>query len=560
MTPTHSFEIAGFTSIAIETREEIRNLVGALLSSDDKSRPAVADDIMELVGKHCSFKPKDPDLCEFSGLIIDFLLSYFLKVKSSHESELYHFLGLLNHSPITSDSPYYQTLVNNLQPIIEEYPDTLKVYDRLQLMYVFTENNDIENAKALLRELEQVVSRKQAQLWVLLHLGKARILRQDNQLQELLRMRMLMIVESYEVDGSDSAINFILRWIIVNNWQKQSLMKKALLMRIYERVRDQKSLNSAVALYELFSLEDRLVPPSEKLGYQKKLIKFPASILNVQQLQILYFFAGNYSSGMQSHFKESIQNYQYSNYFLHKCWERLLNVSRFMRDNLKPECYFKAMPYLDIRIHELSNHVSMQNNAYVESLQADYNKIEELYVQVGELSLTDSLTGLRNRRYLENNLFQMVVLATRHKVPVCFSMIDIDFFKITNDTFGHSAGDFVLKELAKILLSEFRKSDIIIRYGGEEFLVILFDSDLERSIRIMEELRLKIAQYSFVYRNQVIPVTVSIGISCDNTPEPSHGDLNKFISHADLAMYQAKNEGRNRLAIYTCDTKDLCGR
>ncbi|MCK9310517.1 MAG: GGDEF domain-containing protein, partial [Candidatus Cloacimonetes bacterium] len=230
--------------------------------------------------------------------------------------------------------------------------------------------------------------------------------------------------------------------------------------------------------------------------------------------------------------------------------------SLFMRNHLDAERYIKAMPFLDIRIHELSNQVSMQNNAYVESLQADYNKIEELYEKVGELSLTDSLTGLRNRRYLENNLFQMVVLASRHKVPICFTMIDIDFFKLTNDTYGHPAGDYVLKELAKILTNKFRKSDIIIRYGGEEFLVILFDSSLERSVGIMEELRQNIAQHSFVFRNQVIPVTVSIGISSGDTQEPNHTDLNTFISHADIAMYQAKNDGRNRLAVYTGDTKE----
>ena len=556
MTQTHSIEIAGFTSIDPKIREELRVLVGKLIIADDKTRLTVVDSILKLADKLCSFQAKDSASCEFSGLIIDFMLSYFLKVRCSHESELFHFLGLLNHTPITLDSPYYQKLVNNLCPSMEACPDTMKVFDRLQLLYIFTANGDFDNAKVLFEELEPLVSRKDTHLWVFYHLSKARILQHDNQLRELMRMRMLKIVEVYDVDGTDSAINFILRWIMAINWHKQSLMKKALLMRIYERVNDQKSLNTAIVLYELFALEDRLVPPAEKLGYQKKLIKFPASILNVHQLQILYFFAGNYSSGIQSHFKESIQNYQYSNYFLHKCWENILSVSLFMRNHLDAERYIKAMPFLDIRIHELSNQVSMQNNAYVESLQADYNKIEELYEKVGELSLTDSLTGLRNRRYLENNLFQMVVLASRHKVPICFTMIDIDFFKLTNDTYGHPAGDYVLKELAKILTNKFRKSDIIIRYGGEEFLVILFDSSLERSVGIMEELRQNIAQHSFVFRNQVIPVTVSIGISSGDTQEPNHTDLNTFISHADIAMYQAKNDGRNRLAVYTGDTKE----
>ncbi|PKN72439.1 MAG: GGDEF domain-containing protein [Candidatus Cloacimonetes bacterium HGW-Cloacimonetes-3] len=560
MHTSRSFEIAGFTSIDISVREEIKSLIGKLIAVDDVSRPDVAGSILQIVENHCAFDNNDPLLCEFSGLIIDYMLSYFLSVKSSHESVLYHFLGLINHSLVTAESPYYHTLQENLKPVIAEFPQAMELYDRLQLLYIFTENHDFDSARTLINELESVVTRQQAQLWVLFHLAKARVLRHENKIKELMRMRLLMIVETYEVDSSDSAINFLLRWIIVINWQRHTVMKKALLMRVYGRISDQKSLNCAFVLYELFTFEDRLVPSAEKLGYQKKLIKFPASILNVQQLQILYFFAGNYSCGVQSHFKESIQNYQYSNYFLHKCWERLLSLSSFMRKHMEPEQYYKAMPFLDIRIHELSDQVSMQNNAYVESLQADYNKIEELYEKVGELSLTDSLTGLRNRRYLENNLFQMVVLAARHKVPVCFSMIDIDFFKLTNDTFGHLAGDYVLKELAKILINEFRKSDIIIRYGGEEFLVILFDSDVDRSIRIMDDLRLKISQYNFEYRHHVIPVTVSIGISCDNTQDPNHSDLNKFITHADTAMYQAKNEGRNRLAVFTTGTAGICDK
>lgn len=546
----HSFPIAGFNSIEPEVRDNIKAMVGKLLSTDDVNRPPIADSIVDIIDEHCAFDDKNPLFCEFSGLIIDHLLSYFLSVKCSHESVLYHFLGLLNHSPITKESPYYKDMISNLQQVMDVNPDIITLFDKLQLVYILTENQDFDNAKHLLGELEPQVQEHQDQLWVLYNLGKARILRHDKCLKQLAKMRLLMIIQCYEVDSIESAVNFILRWILAINWNRHTIIKKALLMRVYEGCGERKTLNSAIAIYEMFSLEDRLVPPSEKMSYQKKLIKYPASILNVQQLQVLYFFAGNYNSGVQSHFKESIKNYQYSNYFLHKCWERLLSLSKFMRTLLEPLEYINAMNYLDNRIHELSNQVSMQNNAYVESLQADYNKIEELYEKVGELSLTDSLTGLRNRRYLENNLFQMVVLAARHKVPVCFSMIDIDFFKLTNDTYGHVAGDYVLKELARLISEEFRKSDIIVRYGGEEFLVILFDSELERSCSIMEELRQKIAQHSFIYRGHVIPVTVSIGISCDLTQDPHQSDLSKYINHADKALYEAKNTGRNKLAVY----------
>ncbi|MDY0151199.1 MAG: GGDEF domain-containing protein [Candidatus Cloacimonas sp.] len=546
----HGFEIAGFTAIDPEQRLLLKEQVTALIVGDDETRKSIAETIALKLDSESGSNINSQISCEYSSLIIDFLLSYLLEIKNSHESEYYHFLTILNHVPVTRESPYYQTLIKGLQPETGIDSCVLNLFDRLQLLYIFIDNRDFENAKKLYAELEGLIDKRHLQLWSLYKLCHAKILRHDNAVAELLQMQLTLIVEAYYLDGPDSAIYYILRWIMAINWQKHYIIKKILLMRIYDKIHDQKSLNCAMVLYELYNMEDRLVPSNEKLSYQKKLIKFPAAILNVQQLQNLYFFAGNYSSGVQSHFKDSIQNYQYSNYFLHKSWDRLLSLSKFMREQLDPISYFSAMPYLDHRIQDLSNQVSLQNNAYVESLQADFDKIEELYEKVGELSLTDSLTGLRNRRYLDGNLFQMVILAARHKVPVCFAMIDIDFFKRVNDTYGHLAGDYVLKELARLLTNEFRKSDISIRYGGEEFLVILFDTVIERSKEMMEEFRKKIEGHSFEYRNQVIPITISIGISCDENQDPEHTELSKFISCADAAMYSAKNSGRNKVFIH----------
>lgn len=551
----HSFEIAGFTSIDPLNRIALKKHIIDLINSPEEDRPEIIDNIIQMVGSDCESSTLHPLHSEYTGLIIDHLLNFFLEVRCSHESEFYHFLNLMNHVPITSESPFYPPMLKALQPILDKEPDMLKLFNRLQVLYIFTENRDYENARILMDELEPLVDKRYLKLWILLQLCKARLLRYQNNFAELMRMHLKLILEAYCIDGSDCALNLILRWILATNWQKQGVMKKALLMRIHDRIGEQKSLNGAIVLFELFSMEDRLVPSSEKTSYQKRLIKFPATILNVLQLHSLYFFAGYYYCGVLSKFKDSIQNYQYSNYFLHKSWERLLSLSRFLREQLDTDTYYKAMPFLDSRIRELSNQASLQNNAYIESLQANFDTIEGLYEKVGELSLTDSLTGLRNRRFLDGNLFQMVVLAARHHVPVCFSMIDIDFFKLTNDSFGHLAGDYVLKELAKILLNEFRKSDVIVRYGGEEFLVILFDSNRERSKEIMEGLRVKVEKYSFEYRSNVIPITISIGIACDQNLDPQQHDLTKSISRADSALYTAKSSGRNTVAVYEPKTK-----
>jgi len=554
MTPksdvNHSFEIAGFTSIEPGSRVALKKLIADLIAGNEEDSAGIVEAIVQMVGSACDYSTQHPLHCEYSGLIIDYLLNYFLVVRNSHESEFYHFLNLMNHVPITVDSPFYHPMLKTLRPIIDKDPGLLELFNRLQMLYIFTENRDYENANLLMEELEPLVNKDHLQYWVLFQICKARMLRYQNNFAELMRMHLWMILEAYNVDGSDCALNLILRWILATNWQKLGVIKKALLMRIHDRIGEQKSLNGAIVLYELFSMEDRLVPSSEKTSYQKRLIKFPATILNVQQLHSLYFFAGYYYCGVLSKFKDSIQNYQYSNYFLHKSWERLLTLSRFMREQLDTDTYYKAMPYLDARIREWSKQASLQNNAYVESLQANFDTIESLYEKVGELSLTDSLTGLRNRRFLDGNLLQMVILAARHKVPICFSMIDIDLFKLANDSFGHLAGDFVLKELSKLLINEFRKSDVIVRYGGEEFLVILFDSDNERSKEIMEGLRAKVESHSFDYRGNVIPITISIGIACDQNLDPQQHDLNKSISCADSALYTAKSNGRNSVAVY----------
>ena len=544
------YDISLFTSIEQEMRSTLKKLIGDFIIADDSTRLEIEEQVIEIVVSACSENCENPLYCEYVGLIIQYLLDYFLQIRTTHESEFYHFLNFLSHFPITQDSPYYSYIAKSAKEKQEKEQEYIELFNQLQLLYILTENGDYANAAEFLRILEPKVDINNLGLWILIQLSKAGVLRYQNQHRELLRTHLDLIIEIYNRDGSDCAINLIIRWLISIPWHKQGIIKKYLLLRMYDYLEEQKSLNSAMVLYELFTLEDRFVSSAEKIEYQRVLIKYPASVLNVQQLHSLYFFAGYYNCGVLSNFKDSIQNYQYSNYFLHKSWDSLLSLSHFMRDCLDPEHYYSAMPFLESRIRELSNQASLQNNAYVESLQANFYKIEELYEKVGELSLTDSLTGLRNRRYLEGNIFQMIVLAARHNVPVCFSMIDIDFFKLINDNYGHLVGDYVLKEIAAILSAEFRKSDVIVRYGGDEFLIILFDSDPNLSYSMMEELRNKIEVHTFEYQNLKINITISIGIACDFHKSNKPTNLSKCISFADQACYAAKTNGRNRVEIY----------
>jgi len=281
------------------------------------------------------------------------------------------------------------------------------------------------------------------------------------------------------------------------------------------------------------------------MRYIHILLSLPVSYLSFEQWQYLYFFAGNYYSGVEQNFPKSIRAYHHSTYYLHKSWLSLQNLSQFLREHLSPEQLVQIMPFLEKRVISLADQISLQNSTYVETLHKNYLLINELYHQVEALSITDHLTGLKNRHYLYNNLYHAFQLAARHKVPICFAILDIDHFKRVNDKYGHLAGDYVLQTLANMLLSFFRKSDVIIRYGGEEFLLILFDIQKEKMLELMEEFRAKIENYEFIYQDNQFHITISTGCICNCFACLNDTVLNSYIEQADRALYRAKEMGRN---------------
>ncbi len=160
-----------------------------------------------------------------------------------------------------------------------------------------------------------------------------------------------------------------------------------------------------------------------------------------------------------------------------------------------------------------------------------------------QLSMTDSLTGLLNRRYLEVRLNEEINRSKRHGYPMCFMMIDVDEFKSYNDTFTHPEGDKALQMVGQCLKSTLRGADIAARYGGEEFSILLPQTTLREAVTISERLREKVATTRFPNRQ----VTVSIGLTTCNA---EFCDAQELISAADIALYQAKTKGRNRVELY----------
>lgn len=170
-------------------------------------------------------------------------------------------------------------------------------------------------------------------------------------------------------------------------------------------------------------------------------------------------------------------------------------------------------------------------------------QINFMYTRSKYLSSTDELTGLFNRRSFESTFEKEFLRAQRYNNKLTLVIFDIDYFKKVNDTYGHQCGDFVLKEIANASLQTFRKTDTVFRFGGEEFAVILTETDIEQAKIPLERFRKTVETLNLTYQNQNIDVTVSIGACQFNETITSKEE---FIKLADFALYESKNTGRNK--------------
>jgi two-component system, cell cycle response regulator len=162
-----------------------------------------------------------------------------------------------------------------------------------------------------------------------------------------------------------------------------------------------------------------------------------------------------------------------------------------------------------------------------------------------EMAITDPLTGLHNRRYMESHLGSLLEQAVSRKKPLTVLVLDIDYFKAINDTHGHDAGDDVLREFSVRIKKSIRGIDLACRYGGEEFVVIMPETDLTVATMVAERLRRRIATEPFPIQDgsRSIEVTISIGISALGRDDTAAN----ILKRADTALYRAKRDGRNRV-------------
>ncbi len=223
---------------------------------------------------------------------------------------------------------------------------------------------------------------------------------------------------------------------------------------------------------------------------------------------------------------------------------------------------------------EYSERLELEVKERTGELTQRNRELEVLNIKLVEASLTDSLTGLRNRRFLFEEVAKDIALIRRRYVEqamglprrdvfdVVFLMIDVDNFKNINDTFGHPAGDMVLVQLRDVLLAACRESDIVIRWGGDEFLVVGRDTDPDRAEALAERIRISIEEHVFeLEESRVLRTTVSIGFACYPfvRKEPDLATWEQVLSLADEALYAAKHTARNAWVGYfsTSNTADM---
>jgi diguanylate cyclase (GGDEF)-like protein len=171
----------------------------------------------------------------------------------------------------------------------------------------------------------------------------------------------------------------------------------------------------------------------------------------------------------------------------------------------------------------------------------------KLYKDIETLALTDGLTGVYTRRYFIERFDEEVKRSSLHKTSLSFLMIDADHFKMVNDQHGHLTGDLVLKEISNIIQENVREIDIVGRFGGEEFCVVLPDTEMEGARVVAERIRKSAEKRSIKAYDNTLHVTLSIGIAV----YPSDGKfVEELMDKADWALYRAKSQGRNCVVAF----------
>ena len=189
-------------------------------------------------------------------------------------------------------------------------------------------------------------------------------------------------------------------------------------------------------------------------------------------------------------------------------------------------------------------------NIMAEELDKSVSRLTSLSTEYQEMSNRDALTGLLNRRAFNNQALAALQEHAEKSSQAVIIMADIDYFKTINDTWGHACGDEVLRHTARLLMSRLRGEDICCRYGGEEFILLLPHTDIQRGVRVAEQLRQKLAESRIVYDGHAVALTASFGVNSLSLDKPQkclNTVFDNAVKRADKFLYAAKKSGRNQI-------------
>jgi diguanylate cyclase (GGDEF)-like protein len=211
---------------------------------------------------------------------------------------------------------------------------------------------------------------------------------------------------------------------------------------------------------------------------------------------------------------------------------------------------FEAQQRLREKI-DLAGTALMKTNEQLQQrsqeLETRTQDLEKALGLVEKLAVTDSLTDLRNRRYFDDNLAAAFARSQRFGEPICLILLDVDYFKQINDTYGHAAGDTVLQALARAFKGRTRETDIVARLGGDEFAFLLYRTSLTEGEVFANSLLSMAAEQCFQFHDQEVHVSLSVGVACN---QGNIHSIEALYGAADEALYEAKRRGRNRAVSY----------
>jgi diguanylate cyclase (GGDEF)-like protein len=193
------------------------------------------------------------------------------------------------------------------------------------------------------------------------------------------------------------------------------------------------------------------------------------------------------------------------------------------------------------RLQKASDHLEREVMNRTAELKKAKDKLEQL-------SITDGLSGLYNYRYMIHLLESEFSRAIRYNRTLALLLMDIDYFKTFNDTYGHLCGDFVIKTVSNLLKSNVRSTDVVARYGGDELAVMLIETNTKSALEVAEKIKQEIGSHIFQWQTKQLSVNFSIGLA--TAPAPGIQDVSDLIDAADRALYQAKKAGRNTVIVF----------